>query len=304
MKTRKLFVLAVAAMMIISTMTACSSQSAAKVSAPALMSRLTQYNIDFETGEWYEKAVTEYEYENAYPVSIRMHDNDAEEDRVFTFKYTFKDGQPSEMKRFNEAGKNNLMCSYTEKGLRDRDHYYEDDSTTELVYQYGDGGDFFTMVHHETLGQNSEDPDGPKEHAEEIDSVIITAKDGLMEKTVNDGLYANWGDGEEKIWYRFMGTYTMNYDVNGIVQSTYAYYSNGVGTGEQDQITLTVSDGRVTEAVVSKPFYDDNEEQYWQEMTKYVFEYTDIEISPARYAFMINDVLMEGGGNYYIYNWY
>lgn len=46
------------------------------------------------------------------------------------------------------------------------------------------------------------------------------------------------------------------------------------------------------------------EDGKWDEEYKYVFEYTDTEISPARYASMINYFLLEGGGNYYIFNWF
>lgn len=37
---------------------------------------------------------------------------------------------------------------------------------------------------------------------------------------------------------------------------------------------------------------------------KFEFEYTDTEISAARYASMMNCFLLEGGRTYYIYNWY
>ena len=36
---------------------------------------------------------------------------------------------------------------------------------------------------------------------------------------------------------------------------------------------------------------------------KLVFHYTDTEISSARYAMMINDLVM-GTNNYYVYFWY
>ena len=36
---------------------------------------------------------------------------------------------------------------------------------------------------------------------------------------------------------------------------------------------------------------------------KLVFHYTDTEISPTRYAMMINDLVM-GTNNYYVYYWY
>ncbi len=42
----------------------------------------------------------------------------------------------------------------------------------------------------------------------------------------------------------------------------------------------------------------------WAPDMKFEFEYTDTEISAARYASMMNCFLLEGGRTYYIYNWY
>ena len=302
MRIRKLTALMIAAALMIPAFSSCGSS--AKVTAPALMSKVTEYDMDFSTEDWYMKSVTEYEYENAYPVSIKSYDYDSEMETETRFEYKFKEGLPSEATRYNDEKEKDISILYDRNGRRDRDYYYAGNSTTERVYQYGNRDAYFTIVHHETLSVDPEDPKAPKEHAEEIDSVIVSSENGLLVKTVNDGLFANWGDLEEKQWIRFMGSYTMDYDANGLVQTASAVYPDGPGTGDQDHYTITITDGRVTEAVVSQPFADDSGEQYWQDMVKYVFEYNDTEISADRYASMINDIVASGGGNYYIYNWY
>lgn len=81
-----------------------------------------------------------------------------------------------------------------------------------------------------------------------------------------------------------------------------------------DTFEYEFEEGRVTEAVRSLwgPVDTANEEDTsngesegaWAPESRFVFEYTDTEISQTRYASMINYFLLEGGGNYYIFNWY
>ncbi len=307
MRIMKRIAALLAVVMVAAGMASCSGsgQTSAGVTSPALMSRVTKYEIDYQTGEWYLKEVTDYEYENAYPVSVKSHDYDADMDSSRTYKYKFTGDLPSVMKSFDEEGNHDTTVSYTKKGLRNREHYYDPNSEREVIYQYGNRDEYFTLVHHESRSGEPDNPEGPKDHMEEVDSVIVNAADGLLQKTVNDGLYANWGDTEPKEWQRFMGSYTAEYDANGIVNKTSAVFSVGVSSGDQEKVELTIEDGRVTEAIVSNYGYtSETDEGKWENATKYVFEYTDIEISAARYAAMINNVVMEGGGTYYIYNWY
>lgn len=303
MKIRRFLSLAVIAALIILTLAACGTQSSDSVTAPALMSKVTKYEMNYQTGEFELKDETEYEYENAYPVMMKYHDLMANLDDKTTFEYSFNDGRPVKMKSYDENGDPDMAVSYTKKGLRNREHYFIPNSTMELIYQYGNRDNYFTLVHHESVVEDPEDPEVPKDHAEEIDSVIVTTKDGLLEKTVNDGIFANWGDDEVKKWTRFMGSYTAEYDSNGIVSLTSGVYSVGE-SGPEEKFELTMEDGRVKEVVRSRYGKTDEGEESWDEDAKFVFEYTDTEISKDRYASMINNVIMEGGGNYYIFNWY
>ena len=227
MKIRRFLSLAVIAALIILTLAACGTQSSDSVTAPALMSKVTKYEMNYQTGEFELKDETEYEYENAYPVMMKYHDLMANLDDKTTFEYSFNDGRPVKMKSYDENGDPDMAVSYTKKGLRNREHYFIPNSTMELIYQYGNRDNYFTLVHHESVVEDPEDPEVPKDHAEEIDSVIVTTKDGLLEKTVNDGIFANWGDDEVKKWTRFMGSYTAEYDSNGIVSLTSGVYSVG-----------------------------------------------------------------------------
>ena len=53
----------------------------------------------------------------------------------------------------------------------------------------------------------------------------------------------------------------------------------------------------VAEAVI-KDMHQDTETE------KIIFTYSDAETDAVRYTSMINYFLLEGGSNYYIYNWY
>ena len=92
MKIRRFLSLAVIAALIILTLAACGTQSSDSVTAPALMSKVTKYEMNYQTGEFELKDETEYEYENAYPVMMKYHDLMANLDDKTTFEYSFNDG--------------------------------------------------------------------------------------------------------------------------------------------------------------------------------------------------------------------
>lgn len=113
----------------------------------------------------------------------------------------------------------------------------------------------------------------PAYYAEEIDAISTTVEKGLLRKTINTGLYSNWDDGQDDEWLRFNGTYTVNYDNDGIIKETTRYKYN-------------------------------SSTKVWEEDRKYDFKYTDEKIEADRYAFMINANIIEEGNSYYIYMWY
>lgn len=207
-----------------------------------------------------------------------------------------------------------VKVSYTKKGLVNRIRTFDSTGRKigEKVFQYGNRDEYFTLVLHENIISPPEEP--VIDHMEEVDSVMVTRENGLLRKTVNDGLFANYNDEEKKVWTRFDGSYTANYAANGILDNTTAVFRSFPGSGNQYKFDLTVEDGRVTEAVRSiwgpadttaeEGASDGESEGVWNPDAKFVFEYTDTEISQARYASMINYFLLEGGGNYYIFNWY
>ena len=303
MRIRKTLALAVACIMALTALTGCSSSGS--ITKPALVSKVTRYDIDYDTGDWYEVLDTEFEYENAYPVSIKEYDVDSDETSVRAFKYEF-DGEMPVKAHITEAVGQTKEVSYTEEGYIDRilETMTDGFGTYEQIYQYGNRDRYFTLVLHERVMINPDEPDEPDEHMEEVDSVMIDTKDGLLVKTVNDGIFANYAGIENKKWERFDGSYTANYDGNGIVSETYAEFQTFPNPGPQLKFDITIEDGRVTEVVRNHYSTADSEEGSWVPEQKFVFEYTDVEIDAARYASMINYFAMDAENNYYFYHWY
>ncbi|MBR1534661.1 MAG: hypothetical protein IJ639_09860, partial [Ruminococcus sp.] len=73
-----------------------------------------------------------------------------------------------------------------------------------------------------------------------------------------------------------------------------------IGIQQQAKYEVIKENGRITEIIQYVP----NGEGVWHPFTKYEFEYNDTGIGAARYASMMNYFITNGGGNYYIFNWY
>ena len=269
----------------------------------ALQARLpktiTVYEIDYGTGDWHKKETRSYTYENGYPVRISTYDFNAEEGRTVTFAYAFEDGVPTLRKDFDPNGFQTGEIEYNGGSVYKIDKMSSDGLFHGTqYYQYANRDAYFTFVLHENRYAASEE--NPGMTMEETDSISVVSENGLLRSTTNTGMYANWNDGEEKVWQRFSGTYAASYDADGILSQTDAYHRVGP-SGTENKFALTKENGSVVEAVKLWKDYATGE---WTGQTKFVFEYTDIETTPARFAAMINCTLLGETNNYYYYFWY
>lgn len=265
----------------------------------ALVQSVDCCRLDSETNDWELQQTLTYEYENGYPVKFERNEPMAEENAVTTFVYTFgEDGLPATREDHDKDGA--LLRTTTYRSGSPFDIRFQDADGSQngmLMYQFGNGDGYFTLQVGSTYyAPDSDDTVGFT--MEEVDSVQVTTANGLLRKTVNSGIYANWNDGEEKQWERFNGTYAAEYDADGILQSTSSEFRMGP-PGAADLLKITRENGRITEIVHSLQYAG----QEPKADMKYVFHYTDTEISQARYAMMINDIVM-GTNNYYVYYWY
>ena len=288
-------------------MTACGGASGGgggTVSDPMMPASVPTYQMDYETGDWVEASTIEYGYQDD-SIASRTETYEGGEPQQSTFEFKDNNGLTRLQQYDNGSETPTKVYDYDAEGRLDRVHTYNGDSATEQIYQYGNDDAYFTLVLHETEIINPDDPSEPVERMEEVDSLEITTNNGLLVKTVNNGLYANWVERDEKVWERFNGTYIAEYDSNGLLSETEGKFRMGP-SGKEYKFDLTFENGRVTEVVRSRFGItgEDGEEGEWMQDSKLVFTYTDIPMSPERYATMINAHILGEGNGYYIYNWY
>lgn len=211
--------------------------------------------------------------------------------------YTFENNLPKTCSVTYDYSDEKKTIEYNDGRVYNLHVEYEGGGFSDTWYQYANGDGFFTSLFREDHIAGTDF--FPEQFAEETDSVQVTVENGLLKKTVNSGYYANWNEREPKKWLRFNGTYTAEYDSDGIAKTMSAVFRNGKD-GIQYQIEVKKVNGVITEAVVKQPDGSGS----LTETTKYEFEYTDAEISAARYSQMMNYFIIGDGSNYYNNNWY
>ena len=293
---KKRFLLIVMALLM--ALTACAQGEGAGFT-PRLVKRVTEYDADFDTGAWTPVRTWDYTYENGYPVSIDLHEIDMDQHIITTLAYVFEDGLPVERKMYNASGELLLTVEYS--GGRGYNVMEESENRRNLLfYQYGNGDEYFTLVLRDDRSHDPEDTESVNDYSEEVDAISVTTQNGLLVKTVNTGMYANWSDREEKEWLRFSGTYTAEYDEDGIASLASAVHREGPSGIEYRYEVTRADDGLVAEGISYVPEQDGS----WYSLARYTFEYSELDTTPARYAQMINSYLMGSESSYYNYNWY
>lgn len=134
----------------------------------------------------------------------------------------------------------------------------------------------------------------PEEFAEEMDSVQIFTENGVIKKSINTGCFTKWTSQTKKNRTRFNGTYTTEYDSDGIVKIMSAGLREAPSQ-IQKTVEVEKENGIITGAILKSGTNG---------AVKFEFEYTDEEINAARYAQMMNYFIIGAGSNYYNYNWY
>ena len=268
------------------------------ISDPMLVTKVINY--DKVQGKWVNSSTIEYSYENSYPKTKKLYEYEEKTPHITTYDYTFKKDKPSKMISTDFNG-GKLEVSY-ENGVVMEDLYTSEDgsSTKKRIFQYGNNDNYFTFVFHKTVSEDISGNNYPTYYAEETDSISVTTKNGLLNKTINTGLFANYDEGTPDEWTRFNGTYTVDYDETGIVSNTSVLSREGY-SGDVFKTKLTKENGKITEVI--KYQYNDQTNK-WNEIRKIEIEYSDIKIDKYRYASMINAFIMEEENTYYIYSWY
>ena len=190
-----------------------------------LIRSVTVYSVDFETGEWNEDHRVEYTYEEGYPLTKSTIYPFMDEPDTVQFEYTFEGGLPSLLHYTGSEGTSEVTREYRNGRPWEENSVVAGVETRRVLYQYGgEDGYYFTVLLSDMRSSSEELETGYA--MEEIDSIAVTTENGLLRKTVNSGLYANWNEDEEKDWMRFNGTYTVLYDGDGFAYETSAVFAN------------------------------------------------------------------------------
>ncbi len=258
-----------------------------------LLSSVKKYVVDYYTQDWTLESTTNIEYDNAYPTLIEEVSSDEEIGSFSTsFEYTFENGLPKTSTIIKENEGYSTTIKYNNGRVYDVRVDFEDGSYINTWYQYANGDGYFTSLFRETYTAGNEY--FPEQFAEEADSVQVVVENGLMKKSINSGYYANWNEREPKRWLRFNGTYTAEYDSDGIAKNMSAEFRLGP-TQTSHIVEVQKENGVITGAVLNGGTAS---------AVKYEFEYNDTEISAARYSQMMNYFIIGSGSNYYNNNWY
>lgn len=265
---------------------------------PTLVKSVTRF--DKVKGDWKQTSKVNYEYENNYPVKKELYEHDSKTPIIEKYNYAFKNNVPTKMESYDENGNNIVTIKYKNGNVYDESRVSEDKSSIlKRYYQYANQDNYFTLVFHKNMSVDISGNAYPTYIAEEVDSVSVTTKNGLLKKTINTGIYTNYDEGNDDEWFRFNGTYTANYDNNGIVKDTYVKNRAGY-SGIEHKFELTKEDGKISEVI---RFTWNNSTNEWMEDMKILFDYTDNEINKERYASMINAHIMQEENTYYFYFW-
>ena len=179
---------------------------------------------------------TRFRYENGYPVEKAVTYPESNEIELTFFEYEFADGLPVSMSQTVNGSSSVRTTEY--KDALPYEILIESGggiSRSRILLQYTDRGPYFTLLF--SSREESGGEGGVPFVMEEADSVSVTLKGGVMVRSVNTGIYANWNEGDEREWMRFNGTYTAYYDDNGILTGTSSAFRAGPLGGE-DAVTL------------------------------------------------------------------
>lgn len=258
-----------------------------------LLKSVKVYRGDKDSQEWELETTTNIEYKNAYPTVIEEISSEEEIGTVKTnFDYTFENGLPKTCTYKRDAENYTTTVEYNNGRIYNSFIKFDDGDYINTWYQYAYGDEYFTSMFRETYTVGNEY--FPEQFAEETDSVQVLTENGLMKKSINSGFYANWNENEPKRWLRFNGTYTAEYDSDGIAKLMSAVFRAGPPQTSY-VVEVEKENGVITGAVVNRDT---------SLAKKLEFEYTDTEISAARYSQMMNYFIIGSGTNYYNNNWY
>lgn len=304
---KRFYAVLIAVIMIAQCMTCTSVFADSKDKSPVLIKSVKVYNINYKTQKWEKDQKRSFTYKKKYPKKMSIYDYSLRTRTSRSYKYTFSGSIPKKMIMKRSDSDDVDTYKYTKRGLISNIITGPDKTGKRvMMFIYGNKNYFTTVLHDHIWVEGGKDGESAYEYGEEVDSVAVTArKNGLLKKTVNRGIFANYSYAEKRKWKRFYGVYTVDYDSDGIVQQTSARFRSFPGSGPKLRFKVYRKNGLITKVVRYNWNEDANKGKgVWEKDQKFIFEYTNTKIDRIRYASMINSQIMDESNNYYIYNWY
>lgn len=304
---KRLPVVVLAVIMLAPCMTCSPVFAKSSTKSPALIKSVIKYEVSGKTNKWKKSEKTSYTYKKKYPTKASSYDYYVKDKTVRKFSYKFSGKVPKKMTLKHSDGIPTTTYKYTKRGLVSKIAAGPDKNGKRVLWFIYGNKNYFTTVLHDYINiEEAEDSSKEHNYAEEIDSVAVTTrKNGLLKKTVNHGLFANYTNAEKRKWFRFDGTYTVKYDTDGIANLTTAKFKTFPGSGKQLKFKVYKKNGLITKVI--RYIWDGDAKKgkgAWSRDEKLVFTYTKTKIDKIRYASMINAQIMDENNNYYMYNWY
>ena len=255
-----------------------------------LIKQVTYYNYNMDSKKYKKYSKTNYAYKNGYPVEINKTSYSGDSLTTQTVKYKMKKGKPKSAKHYNDIKRKDENWSYDSKGRLTKRVYKKSFISSEkrtYTFKYNKQGFATQYAYNEVYKY-------PGEKAETYNSkyrYTYTMKSGLPKQMESRYIYS---DGTADT-----GKYVVKYNSKGLATHVQYHYSDGSVSDSSRTIKYTIKKGKVTQAVVTYMYAGkvDSKE-------KYTFSYTSEKVGKARYANMINAIVLEGRTAYGAYNWY
>lgn len=304
---RRLPAVILTVIMLASCVTCSPALAKSKAKSPALIKSVTVYDSGDKKQKWVKVRKHSYTYSRKYPKQETTYECLTGDRTVKSFAYTFRGKLPKKMTMRSSDSDVVYTYDYNKRGVLSRITSSLNEYGRSAVYfTYGTKRYFTSVLHDHIRIEGTPDGETEYDYAEELDSVAVTVrKSGLLKKTVNRGLFANYSKAENRKWERFDGVYTVAYDKSGIAGRTSAVFKTFPGSGPQLKFRVFRKNGLISKVI--RYNWDPDAKKgkgAWIRDQLFVFKYTAQKIGRVRYASMINSRIMDEGNNYYIYNWY
>ena len=255
-------------------------------SGGTLVKSVKVYSYNSSDKKWRIDNKIDYSYTKAFPTEIKSTYYYGETVNTTKVKYKMtKKGLPKSAKHYSAIGRVDDKWKYNKKGLKTQTkygNYFKKESRTN-TYAYNKQG----FVKKYSYVSKEKYSSGTETYKGEYTYKYVMAKGlpkTMTSKRISNGVASTY-------------SYIVTYNKKGLITKVEYVNSEGAKSPEY-KVSYKMKKGKVTSATVTS-YYDNK----YNNSSRYVFKYTKDKANKARYANMINSVVM-GTGSFGAYNWY